>query len=163
MLCIFVFLSFLCIGYLIWQKFKNRKVFFENILTFCNHLLVEISFQKNTIRDIINIYSGGYQKHLRTVLIKYLCLLNQKSDITRETVGAIFDPKLLRENEIAILVDFFCELGKHGSSQEKQKIESRRVTFENFFTTAADRLKRDASIYLKLFIFMGVGAVILML
>jgi hypothetical protein len=100
---------------------------------------------------------------LRAVLTKYLILLNQKCDITRETVGAIFDVRLLKQNEIAVLIDFFCELGKHGPAQEKQKIESRRVTFDNFFTLAADRLKRDASIYLKLFIFIGIAAVILMI
>jgi stage III sporulation protein AB len=158
-----IFALFCGIGYMIWRKFKNRKVFFENLLSFCEHMLVEIAFSQNTVRRIIEIYAAGYSKPFRILLTAYLALLDKKTDITRERVGELVDENLIKPHEKNVLVDFFTELGRHGAREEKQKIENKKIAFDGFFKNCAEVLKRDASIYLKLFIFLGVGVVIILL
>jgi len=124
-------------------------------------MLVEISFSQNTIRNIIEMYSSGYAKHFKLLLTEYMELIDKKTDITRERITTIIDQTLLKPNETNVLVDFFTELGRHGAKEEKQKIENKKIAFCEIYKTCSEALKRDASIYLKLFIFLGVGAVII--
>jgi len=150
-------------GYLIWRSFKIRKVFFQNVLGFCEHLLVEISFSKSTIRTVIERYGETYGKHFRAVLVGYRQLLDGKADITRDKIDALLTAPKLKSNERTVLADFFYDLGRHGAIEEQQKIKNKKLYFDNFFDDAARALKREASIYFKLFILFGVGAVILCL
>jgi len=159
---VIVFAFFVGLGFYVRYRYKSRKVFFQNLLSFCDHLLIEISFQKNTVGKIIETYGDSYARHFRGVLLEYQNLIDQKQDITRDTVGNI-PPKFLKSPEATQLADFFYELGRHGSCQESTKIKSRRVTFDNFYQLADKSLKRDASIYFKVLILIGVGAVILLL
>ena len=166
---IVVFSSFVGMGFYIWHGYRSRKVFFENLLLFCNHLSIEISFSKNTIRKIIDTYGTSYGKNFQKVLLGYQSLIDQKSDITRDKITAIlgaklgFPPLKLKPAETENIADFFCELGKHDSPQEHQKIQAKRLAFDTFFGAANHSFKVTASTYLKIFILMGVGAVILLL
>jgi len=160
--CVLVFATFCAIGYAIWRGYKQRKVYFENLLSFCDHLLVEISFSKNTVLHIIENYVTSYGAPFRDTLLKYKNLIIEKQDITRERIDTLLW-KRLKSHEHTVIADFFYELGRHGSFEERQKIESKKVTFDNFFKAALESLKRDASIYLKVFIILGIASVILLL
>ena len=160
--CIAVFAAFCGIGVYIWRGYKQRKIFFENLLAFCDHLLVEISFSKNTVLHVIENYSAGYAVPFQGVLSGYQTLAFQKQDITHERI-AVFMWKRLKANERTVVIDFFYELGRHGSTEESQKIQNKKIIFDTYFKLAAESLKRDASIYLKIFILLGIGAVILLL
>jgi len=157
-----VFACFAAIGYIIWRGYKQRKVFFENMLSFCNHLLVEISFSKNTVLYIIESYAGTYGTPFRQMLLSYKSLIDNKKDITRESINAFMWHRL-KLHERTIVADFLFELGRHGPTQEREKIENKKIQFDNFFANATTALKKEASIYLKVFILLGVGAVILLL
>ena len=170
LLLFFVFAAFCYTGYYLWKGYHTRKKFFADLLAFCEHLLIEISFSKNTVRNIINTYGSGYGRHFRDVLMNYQKLLDEKSDIKREKIETIFSnkrsfivPFKLKPNEMSEIAEFFYELGRHGSAQEREKIENKKITFDTFFNSAVAAMKRDASIYLKLFILIGAGAVILLL
>ena len=157
-----VFATFVGIGIYIWYRYKLRKVFFQNILDFCGHVLVEISFSKSTIRHIIDKYGKTYNKNFRDILHGYQNLLDGKQDITRERIDQLLWKKLKSDEQNAI-IDFFYELGRHGVEEERQKIENKKKQFDTFFIAAEVALKRDASIYLKIFIILGIAAVILLL
>ena len=157
-----VFAAFVGLGFYIWRGYKCRKVFFQNILDFSQHLLVEISFSKSTVRSIIDRYGQSYGAHFREVLNGYQALLDEKADITRERIETLVWKKI-KKSERQCITDFFYELGRHGASEERQKIENRKITFDTFFNDADKALRRDASIYLKLFILLGVGVVIILI
>ena len=169
LLLVAVFASFVSAGFYIRHYYKSRKIFFENLVSFCDHLLIEIAFQKNTILKIIDTYGDSYGHNFRNVLNGYQNLIDEKSDITRERLLEIlkqkpkFSPFKLKSSEQINVADFFYELGRHGASQENTKIQSKRIIFDNFFGDSSKSLKRDASIYFKLFILFGIGAVILLL
>jgi hypothetical protein len=149
-------------GIYIWRGYKIRKTFFESLLRFCDHLLIEIGFSKNTIRHIIQTYGGAYATQFRAILQSYQTLLDDRQDITRARINAIM-PKSLKPHELETITDFFYELGRHGSGEEQTKIQNKRVAFETFFDNAQKILKRDASMYLKLLIIGGIASVILLL
>lgn len=160
--CLAVFAGFCGIGVYIWRGYKQRKVFFENLLSFCDHLLVEISFSKNTVLHVIENYAESYSVPFRTALSGYKNLINEKQDITHVRIDA-FMWRRLKPHERTVITDFFYELGRHGSAEERQKIQNKKITFDTFFRAAAESLKRDASIYLKLFIMLGIAVVVLLL
>jgi len=157
-----VFAGFVGAGFYVRNYYKVRKVFFENLLNFCDHLLIEISFQKSTIQKIIQTYGDSYGRHFRNLIVGYQNLIETKQDITREKIIALLGKNRLKPAEITNIADFLYELGRHGSNEENSKIQSKRVNFDNFFEHSANALKRDASIYLKVFILMGIAAVILL-
>ena len=159
---VLVFALFCLAGVFVWWHYRSRKVFFENLVAFCDHLLIEISFQKNTIKKIIQTYGDSYGKHFRKILDGYQTLLDEKHDITRERMND-FAWKKLKKFESTNLADFFYELGRHSSNEEHTKIQSKRVIFDNFRDMCDKSLKREASIYLKLLILVGIAAVILLL
>ena len=157
-----VFAAFVVLGVYIWFNFQSRKAFFESVVAFCNHLSIEISFSKNTIGDIINRYGASYSKQFRRTLDGYSGLLENKADITNEVVCPLMWNRL-KGAERANLVNFFCELGRHGVMQEQEKLETNRMTFQGFLSKATQTLQAEANVYLKLCIILGVGAVILLI
>ena len=157
-----VFFIFAAAGYIIWRGYKRRKIFFEDLISFCNHLLVEISFSKNTVSRIIENYSSNYSREFRTTLLKYQDLLHRKKDVTHGNIDISVWRGLKKSARVPV-VDFFTELGRHSSSEESEKIQNKKLIFDKLYEQATNSLKRDASIYLKLFILIGVAAVILML
>jgi len=156
-----IFAGFVAIGVFIYLSYRDRKVFFENLISFCNHLLIEISFSKNTVALIIDKYSGSYSKRFKKVLEGYRDLILSKSDITQDGLDAIMWDRL-KPHEKITLVTFFYELGRHGAFEEEEKLRNKIETFKGFLETAGTAMKREASIYLKLFIIIGIASVILM-
>ena len=157
-----VFSGFLIAGFLIKRSYKQRKVFFEDIIAFCNHLLVEISFSKNTIATVIETYGNSYALQFRKVVFGYKTILAGKEDITLGKMNAILWIKL-KPPERSLIADFFYELGRHGAAEEAQKITNKKAQFDKFRENASARYSKDASIYFKICILLGVAAVILLL
>jgi len=162
-LYIAVFCAFLGFGYYFWLGYKHRKTFFVNILNFCEHLNIEISFSKSTIRAIIDKYGATYGRHFRTILLGYQKLLDEKQDVTRDKIDLLLIRPKLKPSERSTILDFLYDLGRHGVTEEKEKIASKRKQFDIFFSEASMALKREASIYLKISIILGIAAVVLML
>lgn len=154
-LCSVVFLCFVFIGFRIWRGYKQRRDFFGDLVRFCDHLTTEINFSKNTIEQVISRYIDTYNLQFAQLLLKYSHLLAKNADITRETLREF----ITRED----VVDFFFELGKHGIFEECEKIKAARLRFEALYQNAKDKLSREASIYFKISIILGVGAVILLI
>jgi hypothetical protein len=150
------------LGVKIWLDYKNRRTFFENLSTFCEQMLVEISFSKNTVRQVLQSANSGYGRQFRELCAAYIDLLDRKSDITIERIDEIV-PKKIGEQERAHIIDLFFGLGRHGSAEERQKLETKKNIFDKFFTSSDEKMRLRASMYLKIFILIGVTAVILLL
>jgi len=161
---IYALMFSLCLGmgFYVWNRYRARKLFFASVVAFCDHMAIEISFSRDTIQRIIAKYGDSYTKHFRVVLQKYLSLIENKQDITRERIMEIQWTNL-KANELTTITDLFYDLGRHGVFEEGKKIAGKRQIFDTFFNEAKEKFKTDASIYLKLFILMGIGAVILLL
>ena len=157
-----IFGLFVVMGVYIYLNYTMRKKFFDDVLAFCNHLIIEISFSKNNLSSIIERYSQTYAKHFRSVVEGYNALLKQKHDITPESLNHIMWARL-KANERQQLVNFFYELGRHGCVEEHEKLMASKQSFQNFHASSVAALRKEASIYLKLCIIVGIGAVILLI
>jgi len=154
-LCSTIFTAFCLLGFTIWRKYKRRRDFFADLVKFCDHLTTEINFSKNTIEQVIRRYIDTYNPMFAEVLLKYSHLLAKNSDITRENLREFIE----RED----VADFFHELGKHSSFEELEKIKSARLRFEAEYQKAHSKFSKEASIYFKICIILGIGVVILLL
>ena len=157
-----IFLSFTALGGYIFLGYKNRRVFFENALSFCDHLAIEISFSKNIVLQVIDRYKQSYGRAFKEVLEGYSTLLYNKQDVTRDSIDNIMWNRL-KPFEKEIVLEFFYELGRHGASEENEKLANKKVQFERIHEDAIKSQKREASIYLKICIILGIAAVILLI
>jgi len=142
------------IGFCIRKGYKRRRDFFHDCVRFCDHLATEINFSKNTVEQVIRRYIDTYNPGFAEVLLKYSHLLATNSDITRERLKEFIE----RDD----VVDFFLELGAHSSMEELEKIKSARLRFDGHLAKASNKLSKEASVYFKICIILGVGAVILL-
>jgi len=149
-----VFTGFVYAAFRIRRGYKQRLDFFQDLVRFCDHLTTEIAFSKNCVEQVIRRYIDTYNPGFAEVLLKYSHLVAGKSDITQESLRQFID-----RDDVA---DFFFELGKHSSSEELEKIKSARLRFESHLTKARDKLSKEASVYFKICIILGVGVVILL-
>ncbi|MCL2569839.1 MAG: hypothetical protein FWE16_01370 [Firmicutes bacterium] len=148
-------------GYYIYRNYKCRKIFFQDTIAFCDHLSVEIGFSKNNLGYIIDTYKDSYAQHFYNTLVGYKTLLDNRIEITHGAVNSVVW-RGLKPAEITTITDFLYELGRHGSHEEQSKIASKRVTFDHFFDQSKTALRREASIYFKLCIILGIALVILL-
>ena len=156
-----IFSGFVALGVFIYRNYLLRKRFFDSLLSFCSHLEIEINFSKSIIPQVIERYSHGYCKNFRAMLAGYSDLINTKQDISKENLNQLLWNKL-KSHEKANVLDFLYELGRHGSSEENQKIQAKMVTFKKFHKLSETALAKDASIYLKICIIVGIASVILL-
>lgn len=154
--------GFASIGIAIYAYHRERKRFFESLLAFCNHLSVEIAFSKNPITQVIDRYGHIYSRPFQRVLADYKHLLDTKSDITHATLTPIMWTRLKPEEQ-SLLADFFASLGRHGASEELRKLANATETFQPLLNIANARLKKEAVIYLKLSIIVGIASIILLI
>jgi hypothetical protein len=143
------------IGFRIRRGYKYRRDFYQDLVKFCDHLTTEINFSKNTVEQVIRRYIDTYNPGFAELLLKYSHLLAGNSDITRERLK-----EFIEKDDI---VDFFLGLGAHSAAEELEKIKSARAHFEGHLTKARDKLSKEAAVYFKICIILGVGAVILLL
>ena len=159
-LCFGIFSAFVFIGRWIYHAFRARKQYFESLVRFCDNLVTEIGFSKKTVAQIIQTYIDGYSLQFAQDLLSYAGLLRRHEDLTHENLVLWTG---LKTAERHIVTNFFLELGKHSVTEELEKIKKARGRFEAFRAESAEKLKRDASIYLKICILLGIGVVILIL
>ena len=159
-LCAGIFGAFVFIGWWIYLGYRQRKQYFESLVRFCDNLITEIGFSKRTIAQIIGVYIDNYSPQFCTDLLGYKRLLERRENLAR---GKLVLWNGLRSAEKHAIGDFFLELGRHSAAEEIEKIRRFRERFDTSRTEAAEKLKRDASIHLKISILLGIGTVILLL
>jgi hypothetical protein len=155
MACLSVFCGCFAIGLIIYVRAKNKVRFYTDLIAFCRNLVTEISFTLTPIVQIIDKYQNSYSAEFIRVLSAYRELIDSNCDITREKCLQI-----IAEPQTA---DFFYNLGRHGSTQEKEKLVAAACIFMGYKNEAEGYLKTKASIALKILIIMGIAGVILLL
>ena len=153
-------MCFIGVGYYVYCNFRNRKLYFASLVHFCDHLSTEIGFSKRTISQIIDTYIDGYSMQFAGNLRNYRDMLDRHEDLTADSIVLW---ERLNKAEADVIRGFLMELGRHSVTEELDKIRKARNRFELYLNEAADKLKRDASIYLKICILLGVGVVIVLL
>jgi hypothetical protein len=157
-----IFCAFVAIGVFIYVAQRNRRLFFESLVSFCDHFSIEIAFSKNTIGHVIERYHSTYSPHFAAVLLGYRDLIESKQDLSQENLTRIMWNRL-KPHEANALAEFFYELGRHSSSEEEQKLSSKKLTFNKFRVDAEFKQRNEGAVLLKLCVVLGLAVVILMI
>jgi stage III sporulation protein AB len=160
--CGIIVFGFFAIGWFIKIKAKRRVVFFESLIMFCNHLTTEISFQHDPIARIIKNNIAAYNKNLQQILEEYLYCIENKKTLSIETIKE-FLWSGLKPQEAQQFATFLLELGRQGILEEQSKIELKKIVFMSCKDTANAYYNKEASIYMKLSIILGIATVIILL
>lgn len=147
---IILLLAFAIVGFLIYDSFKRKKVFYNNIVDLCLHLSHEIRFSKNDIKKIITSSKVKYCNELKEYLQAYL-------------MQQLYSPKLLNENENIEVVEFLESLGKFDVDGELKNINKYKELFKNKFNLATQQEKTKGAALFKIFIILGLLVAIILL
>jgi len=146
---IFLIIScFIYIGYSINLYYKNRCVFYKNLIDFLNIYENEISFNKNNIYSILENHSFG--KVLDHFLKGYL------------NCNIIY-PKYILETETKEINNLLDSLGKKDIDGEIQNIKNFKLKFEHFYKSCSDDYKKKGKLSLKLSFVLGLIVTILLI
>ena len=159
-----IFATFAVTGYIFYRNYVLRKKYFESLIGFCNNLTTEINFSKKNISLIIDDYINNYCASFKSDLECYKNLIDNNKDLGSHTTKVETELwNKLAETEKTIIWEFLCSLGRHSSIEELQKIKNYKSRFEKWYEVANEKVKKEASITLKISILLGIAVVILLL
>ena len=156
-----VFGGFVSIGAIVYWYGLQRKRFFADLVAFCGHLSIEISFSKLEVAQVIGRYSNTYSGPFRRGLEGFRAMLDARGDITHEAIMGVMWARLKPEEQSQV-AEFLFNLGRHGSGEEIEKLATAKGHFEGALDVANARLRKEAVLYLKLFVIMGIASVIML-
>lgn len=154
-LLLLIFICCLIIGFLIKNYFIKRKEFYENLNIFCKNLSVNISFNNEKLKTIINNDINNYSKDFNEFLFvfdKYIKNNKSKIELKKD-----FENKLnfLSYDEKGILISFLFLLGTQTTEEEIVKINNFNEIINKSKEETIIKNKKYSSLYFKLFLFLG--------
>lgn len=135
--------TFCYIGYSIMSYFKNRKSFFNDLVSFCKSYISEIKFSKENISKIIEKFYTSYKMPFKNFLLHY----NQNKLIMKSN--------FLNNHELCEIKNFFDQLGSKDINGELLHINNYLTTFEKFSQSASQDLDKKGKLYFKLILILG--------
>jgi len=127
------------LGWLFTKKYKDRLVFYKDMITFCNILSNQIKFSKNNLSTIV-------QAHLNSFSPKFKITV-ENLFIKKEQYAKI---EMFTEEENVAIKTFFNGLGKYDVEGEVNNIKNHKSQIENHFNNAQEQYKKFGPLGTKL-------------
>ena len=143
------------LGYKFSEKYRLRKKFYSGFYSFNKKMLDEMSFTRNSLLKVISDFHAD--ETFLNVLYEYRDSL--------KCGGALGCEKLwyLSEEEKGEVCEFFSELGKTDAYTQVNFLKVYDAKLKDFEQKSAAEEKKFVSMYIKLGIFAGILALILIL
>ncbi|MDD4211439.1 MAG: stage III sporulation protein AB [Clostridia bacterium] len=151
------------LGYGFGNYFSKRHKFILDLITFTNHLKVEIGFSKNHLGQIITNHTEECGNGFKSVLKGYLKALNSVDYITVERLNEQINTIYLSEQEKNQMLNFFNFLGKSDSYNQLEIIEKSLNIFNNILKTSMEEKRKYGGMSKKLGTLIGAFIVIITL
>ena len=156
-LLILIIIVFGCsyIGYGICNYYKSRYVFFKDFVIFLEICEVQIVFYHNKINTIFanflenNQCSKEFSNFLRKIQMQF-----------KEHNKIKVDGVLLNVDEQKMIVNFFNNLGKTNSQNQKEIIEFNKTQFKSKAVECENIVKKNAPLATKLGFLLGLAIAI---
>lgn len=145
-ICILLICAFLYIGIVITNNLKKRKMFWQEIINFCDVLSSNIGFGQKKLKVIINEFAND-----QAVCSKIFFLQNMDSN-------KVLMPKNieLEKSEEKLLGEFFAGIGDKDSNSEVERIKIFRQQFCNIEASYIERCKKFSPLIVKLCLIFGI-------
>lgn len=157
-----IFIVFSCcvaIGIAIKQYYLRRQDFYRDLFSFCQNTKVYISYSQTKLSEIIEKNSLNCRKDF----LQFLQLFHNYlvGGITKEAFVEITNLFFLGKEEREEILSFFCELGNMAKEEELEKIDVNMRNFEEKSKKAQEDNKKFSSLYVKLFVVLGLAVIII--
>ncbi len=158
-LIIVVFICCVFIGLKISQYYKKRKKFFNSLCSYCDNLKISISYSQEKLNNITQKFIKEQQDEFAKLLKDFEFFIQNK--ISENEFRNCKELYFLNKDEKEDIMCFFCSLGNMAKDEEIEKIEISTLKFQNYYKKVSDDYKKFSSLYLKLFIVIGLAVVII--
>ncbi len=148
------------VGYSFGRQYKNKVVFYRDLLVFCACLKNEVSFFKNKLSVILEKAMSNCNENFAD-----LCKIAQQS--LQEGKYLLVEEKnlsflnFLTFNEKQTVANFFNLLGKSDGINQKNQIEALENIFLDYFEKAKQDCTSKEGLYKKLGVYAGLFLAIL--
>lgn len=151
--CAIVAFTTFC-GYILSKKYRQRKLFFRQLFEFNQRFLNEVTYYRRPIQDFVARYE--YQGEFADMLQAYVFSLKGEAlDLSQYS--------FLRDDETAILYDYFQTLGKGDSNSQKGYFSGMNDTLSKWKSSSDIEGKKIGDLYIKLGFLCGLFILILIL
>jgi len=162
LLVLFVISATSFMGFTAGRQYKNKVIFFRDLLLFCVYVKNEVSFFKSKLSDILNKGKLNCNENFNDLCKIANQSLQQGRFVLLEEKNLHF-LKFLSFSERQTITNFFNFLGKSDENNQKNQIDS----YEKIFSDYSERAKQDydskAGLYGKLGVYAGLFLAILCL
>lgn len=144
------------VGYFMASKFRQRKLFFSQFLQFNERFLREITYSKRPLKEFILSYS--YKADFSELLNNYLNGLGKEEILLSKFINEI---SYLEKDEPKMIFEYFQALGKGNSDSQKSYFSNANSVLEEFRNKSSAEYKKNADLYVKLGVLIGLAIIII--
>lgn len=144
------------VGYFLAGKYRQRKLFFTQFLQFNERFLREISYAKRPVKEFITAYS--YKGEFAELLNKYLSELGKENV---EFMKYVEETAFLEKDEPKTVLEYFESIGKGNSDSQKRYFTNANGVLTESFEKANAEYKKNADLYVKLGVLIGLAIIII--
>ena len=158
-LVLIIFICCVSIGLAIKQYYLRRQDFYRDLFSFCQNTKVYISYSQAKLSEII-------EKNLLNCKKDFLYFLQLfhnylAGNITKKDFISNSNLVFLDNEEREEVLNFFCQLGNMAKEEELEKIEVNMQNFERKSRKSQEENKKFSSLYVKLFLVLGLAIIII--
>ena len=150
------------IGFGVGKQYKNKVVFYRDLLLFCAYAKNEVSFFKSKLSVILEKARLNCDKNFNDLCKIANQSLQQGEFVLIEEKNLRF-LKFLSFSEMKTVANFFNFLGKSDEENQKNQIEAYEKIFSDYYEKANQDCSSKAGLYGKLGIYAGLFLAILCL
>ena len=147
---VFVVLCFSSMGYLFKQKYKNQKIFLEEIKDFLEYFKANMSVLDSNVIEIINSY-----KIIQNNKNAKDFNLFQNNENLVEFSAKTLEKHIYNEKIIQILKNYFEDFGSKTHEFELEKLNNILSFLDGFIQKTEDEIKSKGDILFKILIAVG--------
>lgn len=149
-------------GFGVGKQYKNKVVFYRDLLLFCAYAKNEVSFFKSKLSVILKNARLNCDDNFNNLCKIANQSLQQGNYVLIEEKSLCF-LKFLSFSERQTIANFFNFLGKSDENNQKNQIESYEKIFSDYFEKAKQDCASKAGLYGKLGVYAGLFLAILCL
>ena len=147
-------------GYYLAKKYRQRKLFFKQLLEFNERFLSEIAYYRRPIKDFTEKYT--YKGEFDELLQDFFTSLQAGENVQMHLLnGGKY--AFLTTEEKRVVEDYFLMLGRGDSQSQKGYFSSVKTSLSKLQSDAETQCKRYGDLYIKLGFLCGLLILILML
>ena len=148
-LCCVLIASCIYVGFVLSSDIKKKKLFWGDMVKFCEFLSVNIGFGQKKLKEILLSYQDMCCEELKVMLKNYL--INSSFLLESSENNSLFN-----KEEQNLLEEFFNSLGEFDVFNELIKVENYKTRFLKKYEIYCEKSFKFSPLILKLALIFGI-------